>query len=86
MANGAADEYLGQASLGSHQPANRGYRSPCLALETRLNHNAQKSAEDGTVSGNKTMKALLLRQHGGLENLEVVERPSHAHGGSKGMW
>jgi alcohol dehydrogenase len=29
-------------------------------------------AKDGTVSGNKTMKALLLRKHGGLEELEVV--------------
>jgi NADPH:quinone reductase-like Zn-dependent oxidoreductase len=29
-------------------------------------------AEDGTVSGNKTMKALLLRKHGGLEELQVV--------------
>ena len=29
-------------------------------------------AKDGTVSGNKTMKALLLRKHGGLEELQVV--------------
>jgi alcohol dehydrogenase len=29
-------------------------------------------AKDGTVSGNKTMKALLLRRHGGLEELQVV--------------
>jgi NADPH:quinone reductase-like Zn-dependent oxidoreductase len=29
-------------------------------------------AKDGTVSGNKTMKALLLRKHGGLEELKVV--------------
>jgi alcohol dehydrogenase len=29
-------------------------------------------AKDGTVNGNKTMKALLLRKHGGLEELEVV--------------
>ena len=29
-------------------------------------------AKDGTVNGNKTMKALLLRKHGGLEELQVV--------------
>ena len=29
-------------------------------------------AKDGTVNGNKTMKALLLRRHGGLEELQVV--------------
>jgi alcohol dehydrogenase len=29
-------------------------------------------AKDGTVSGNKTMKALLLHKHGGLEELQVV--------------
>src|SRR3981189_3724930 len=29
-------------------------------------------AKDGTVSGNKTMKALLLRKHGGLDELQVV--------------
>ena len=29
-------------------------------------------AKDGTVSGNKTMKALLLRKHGGLDELAVV--------------
>jgi alcohol dehydrogenase len=27
---------------------------------------------DGTVTGNKTMRALLLRRHGGLDDLEVV--------------
>src|SRR4249919_937138 len=30
-------------------------------------------AKDGTVNGNKTMKALLLRKHGGLEELQVVD-------------
>ena len=29
-------------------------------------------AKDGTVNGNKTMKALLLRKHGGLDELQVV--------------
>jgi NADPH:quinone reductase-like Zn-dependent oxidoreductase len=29
-------------------------------------------AKDGTVNGNKIMKALLLRKHGGLEELQVV--------------
>jgi NADPH:quinone reductase-like Zn-dependent oxidoreductase len=29
-------------------------------------------AKDGTVNGNKSMKALLLRKHGGLDELQVV--------------
>jgi NADPH:quinone reductase-like Zn-dependent oxidoreductase len=31
-----------------------------------------QTAKDGTVSGSKTMKALLLRRHGGLDELEVA--------------
>src|SRR5262249_53881092 len=31
-----------------------------------------QAAKDETVSGQKTMKALVLRKHGGLDELEVV--------------
>ena len=42
-------------------------------------------AKDGTVNGNKTMKALVLRKHGGLDELEVVSDYPFPRR-SKAMW